>query len=86
LEIELSTGNPQGAGLCVRTNGRELCCDRVLPGPIWSKTLRFPEGLLQGPWLIVELLSDTFVPSEIIKGSIDERKLGVLVRKIGLTR
>jgi hypothetical protein len=86
LEIELSTGNPQGTKLCVRTNGRELCRDRVQSGETWSRTVQFPEGLWHGQWLVVELLSDTFVPSEIIKGSIDGRKLGVLVRKIGLTR
>jgi hypothetical protein len=84
LEIELSTGNPHGTGLCVRTNGRELWRDRITSGETWSKTVRFPEGLWHGPWLVVELLSDNFVPSERIKGSIDGRKLGVLVRKIGL--
>ncbi len=46
----------------------------------------FSEGFLHGPWLVVELLSDTFVPREVITGATDERKLGVLVRKIGLTR
>jgi len=85
LEIELSTSNPLGAGLCVRTNGTELCRDRVLVDEIWSKTVRFPKGLWHCQWLVVELLSDTFVPREAIKGSNDERRLGVLVRKIGLT-
>ena len=86
LEIELSTCNPQGTGLCVRTNGVELCRDRVMDEENWCKTVRFPDGLLHGQWLVVELLSDTFVPREVIKESIDERKLGVLVRKIGLMR
>jgi hypothetical protein len=86
LEIELSTCNPQGTGLCVRTNGTVLCRDRILAGEVWSKSVRFPEGLVRGQWLVVEVQSDTFVPREVIAGAIDERKLGVLVRKIGLIR
>ena len=38
----------QGTALCVRTNGRELCRERVLAGETWSKTVRFPEGLWHG--------------------------------------
>ena len=85
LEIELTTSNPQGTELRLRTNGRELCRDRLLPETLWSKTVLFPEGFVHGQWLVIELLSDTFVPKEAIQGAIDERRLGVLVRKIGLT-
>jgi hypothetical protein len=85
LEIELSTSNPEGAGLCFRTNGVELCRDRVLAGQIWSKTVQLPDDVWKGQWLVLELLSDTFVPREVITGAIDDRRLGVLVRKLGLT-
>lgn len=68
--------------LRVRINGRELFHGEI-PAGGWSKMFNL-SGLPLGKQATIELLSDTHIPKEIIKGSEDNRPLGILVGNIRL--
>jgi hypothetical protein len=75
----LSTG-PDGSDLVVTANGVEVVHERIGPGS-WSAELDLPPTL-GGDDLIVTVESGTFIPSQALHGSTDDRTLGVLVSEI----
>jgi hypothetical protein len=82
LRVELAWTGPKGTRLQIRVNGRGLYHEHVSSGE-WTKTFALT-GVKGGEPVIIELLSDTFVPKETLPGSVDTRTLGVAVRGIWL--
>jgi hypothetical protein len=80
LRIEVLATGPDGNDLVVTANGIEVVHQRIGPGS-WSAEVELPPTLL-GAELIVAVESDTFVPSQALPGSTDDRTLGVLVSEI----
>jgi hypothetical protein len=77
-----STGGVKEKRVKILTNGHELF-DGQVPGEGFSQSFSLANVPL---WeqLNIELLSDTHIPREIIRGSTDNRTLGVLVKSISL--
>ncbi|MCP4682537.1 MAG: hypothetical protein GY864_09410 [Desulfobacterales bacterium] len=82
LRIILGATGPNGSRLLVLVNNQSLF-DEEIPAGSWHKIFSLTDISL-GKQLIIELLSDTFVPKEIMEGSLDSRTLGVSVRSIKL--
>lgn len=82
LKIYLASTGPKGTQLRVLVNGHALFNDHLPPGK-WSNIFDLTDVRLDKR-LTIELLSDTFVPREVIKDATDPRTLGVLVRDISL--
>ncbi len=80
LGIEIVGMGPDGTWLTVRANDAELYNARVEKAPL-SLSLDLPKGLRKR--LKIEIVSDTFRPSEI-SGSSDARELGVRVKAFTL--
>lgn len=79
-----STGIEGEKRLRVLVNGHRLFNDRI-PAGGWSRTFSL-SGVPLGNQAIIELLSDTHVPKETVKGSQDTRTLGVSVKGILLLK
>jgi len=84
LNIDIEVTYPKGTNLVVLVNEHELF-QGYTPGGRWSQTFHL-DSRLYGNEMVIKLLSDTFLPEEIIEKSKDSRKLGVLVRGIRLLR
>lgn len=84
LEINLASTGKEGTRLQVLVNGYELFRG-PLPRGEWIKTFDLTD-VPSNKLVSIELLSDTFVPKDVIVGSNDPRKLGVCVRSIRLLR
>ena len=82
LRVDLASTGHKGTELKVLLNGDVLFHESVPQGR-WSKTFSLA-GRSFNQHLTLELLSDTFVPAEISKGSADTRTLGVRVNAITL--
>ena len=82
LRVDLAFTGPQGTELKVLLNG-DVLFHESLPPSRWSKTFSLA-GRSFNQQLTIELLSDTFVPRETTKGSVDPRTLGVMVKAITL--
>jgi len=82
LKVDLDASGPKGTRLRVMVNGRTLLDERI-PAGSWAKSFSLADVPL-GERAAIELHSDSFVASEIVKESTDPRRLGVLVRAIRL--
>lgn len=82
LNIDIEVTHPKGTNLGILVNEHELF-HGYTPEGRWSQTFRLA-GRLYGEKMVIKLLSDTFLPREVIEKSKDSRKLGVLVRGIRL--
>jgi hypothetical protein len=88
LEVKLASTGPKGTMFQILINGRRLFNGHLPPGS-WNKTFKLSEDLFGNQaiaerQLILNLVSDTFIPKEIIKSSEDNRSLGVSVQSIRL--
>ena len=77
LEVATVVPGRDRTSLRVRANGVVLWDGSVPSGP-WSRSFELT-GVALGDELLVELLSETFRPAEMIDGSTDRRTLGVKV-------
>ena len=82
LRVDLASTGHKGTELTVSVNGDVLFHESVPPGR-WSNTFSLARRSFN-KHLTIELLSDTFVPAEIGKGSSDGRTLGVMVKAVTL--
>ncbi len=82
LKVDIVSAGHDGTRLRVLVNKRELFNEKIPPDG-WSQTFSLSTVPLE-KHLIIELISGTFIPKERIKGSIDERTLGVMVKGIVL--
>ena len=82
LRVDLASTGPKGTELKVLVHS-DVLFHKSLPPGRWSKTFSLA-GRSFNERLTIELLSDTFVPAEIIKGAADQRTLGVMVEAITL--
>jgi len=82
LQIDLESTGSRGTKLSVVVNGKELFNNQLASGS-WSATLSLADVEL-GKTATIELLSDTWVPKEMIEGSEDSRTLGVAVLGVKL--
>jgi len=83
LRVDLDSPLPNGTHLRVLINDRELFSGH-LPPRFWSKTFSL-SSLRLGKRADIKLLSDSFVPSQVMASS-DTRRLGVLVSLITLLK
>ena len=82
LRVDIAWTGPKGTQLTVLVNSDVLFHESLPPGG-WAKTFSLA-GRSFNQQLSIELLSDTFVPAEVKKGTNDRRTLGVQVRAITL--
>ena len=83
LRIDIgSTGGVKEKKLKVLANGRELFNGKIPDGG-WGRVFNL-SGIPLKDQIIIEIVSDTHIPKEIIKGSYDTRKLGVMIKSIQL--
>jgi hypothetical protein len=80
LQVDLAAAAPGGSDLDILIDGEKVADVRV-PQEGWSGTFDLPNV---AETVRVQLISDTFVPSEVTPGSADHRELGVHVRAIRL--
>ena len=83
LRMEILSHGPKEVKLKIFLNNRELYQGQVFPGKSWAKTFGLA-GRLLGNQAIIEIISDSFIPKEVIAGSVDTRTLGVTVQDIRL--
>jgi len=83
LRVELLSYCPNELKVQIFLNRHELYQGQIAPGKKWSKTFSL-DGIPVGKEATIEIVSGKFVPKEIIKGSLDTRTLGVIVRDIRL--
>jgi len=81
-KFEIASTGPKGTRLRVLLNGQELFNGQVAARGR-SQTLNLT-GIVLGKQAVIELLSDSFVPKDVIQGSVDTRTLGVYVQGIRL--
>ncbi len=82
LKVELESTAPKGTKLAVRVNNYELFDGQIGSGS-WSKTFSLANVTL-GEKATIELLSDTWIPKQLLKDNQDSRNLGVSVSAIKL--
>jgi hypothetical protein len=83
LFVRLGLTVPRKLHLTIKVNGAPVFDDDVLMKLDWQES--FDLGALKlGREMAIEVVSDTFVPAEALKGSTDGRALGVCVRGISL--
>lgn len=82
LRVDLASTSPQGSHLRIFVNGSELF-NGDSPAGSWSRNFGL-SGLPLGQRATIELLSSTFRPSDMEKGNVDSRTLGVSVQSIRL--
>ena len=81
LRVEILSHCPNGLKFQVLLNHRELYQGQVFRGKAWSKIFSLAD-LPPGREATIEIISDTFVPKEVIEGSTDSRIVGVTVQDI----
>jgi hypothetical protein len=82
LRVDLASTGPGGTDLRILVNGQQLFAGNS-PAGSWSRLLGLSAPPL-GDRATVELRSGTFRPKDTIPGSVDARKLGVLVQSVRL--
>jgi hypothetical protein len=82
LRIEILSNCPRELKMKILLNNHEMYQGQIAAG-LWSKTFSLI-GISLGEAATIEIVSDNFVPKEIIKGSQDTRTLGVMVQDIRL--
>jgi hypothetical protein len=84
LEIDFMIQKPHGSLLQVFVNGEKVFDRLARPGRLFE-TLDLSAVNL-GQEVVIEVISDTFVPADELRGSTDPRALGVNVKGIRLLR
>lgn len=84
IRIGLFWTGPRGTELHILLDGRQVFADRV-PSGSWHREFPLPRRS-RGERLVVEIVSDTFVPARSTKGFQSTRRLGVAVEEIRLLR
>jgi hypothetical protein len=74
---------PGGYRLRVTVNGQTLFEDTVKDKGDWSAELPL-DGVDLGNQAVIDLVSSTFVPAEVDRGSKDNRTLGVRLKRLVL--
>lgn len=82
VRVRLASTGPRGARLRVLFDGSQVLRAR-LPAGDWTGELPLDPASRRSR-LVVEIISDTFVPAELTPGSRDGRRLGVAVRAVRL--
>jgi arylsulfatase A-like enzyme len=82
LWIDIAWTGPRTTRLEIRVNDQTLFSE-ILPVGSWSRALSL-DGIELGGEARIEILSDPFVPSEIIPGNPETNRLGVAVRSLRL--
>lgn len=83
LDLVLDLNNSKGTKLRVAVNGRQLFDQHLRVQGNWLHTLDL-SGTPPGNAMVIELHSDTFVPSRDRPDVRDDRTLGVMVRGVTL--
>ncbi len=81
LRLTLIGGHPKSTRLRVKVDGVGLLDTRLEPlkqETRWSRDLDL-EAVATGDRLRLEIISESFVPAEVFRGSTDERRLGVAI-------
>ena len=81
VEIRLVLTGPRGSKLTVLSCAESIFEGRIGPGA-WHKSLELRHCSPPADELQISLLSDTFVPREVLPNSTDTRRLGVAVESI----
>ncbi len=81
VKIRLARGGPRGSRLTVLSCGRPIHEEQIGPG-VWTKSLGLLHCSPQADEVQISLLSETFVPHEVLPDSRDTRQLGVAVESI----
>lgn len=84
LALDLMWTGPLGATLAIFYNGHSLF-EGYVPSGEWQRTLRLPASSDAGGEAEIRIQSSTFVPADVMEGSVDQRTLGVMVRGLRLT-
>jgi hypothetical protein len=82
MVIELETSGPAGAPLEITYEGSVVFSGQLRAGP-WAAVLDLPR-LAPRDMVHIELRSTTFKPADVLEGSRDIRRLGVMVRSLKL--
>ncbi len=81
VEIKLVRAGPRGSKLTVLSCGGPIFEGQIGPGA-WHESLELRHCSPAADELQISLLSDTFVPREVLPNSTDTRQLGVAVESI----
>ena len=81
LEVSLLHTGPQNVTLEILANGCQLLKSRLPPGER-SLTVDLEPCALRGNHVRIDLVSDTFIPSEVDPKSVDQRRLGVALESL----
>ena len=81
VAIRLARSGPSGTNLTIRSCGQPIFQNRI-PRGRWSATLELRGCSAEEDELEISILSDTFVPKEVLPNSKDSRRLGVAVSSI----
>jgi serine/threonine protein kinase/WD40 repeat protein len=82
LHVLLGMTVPRTPRVTIKVNGRTLFEEQVPVAQSWARTFDISDMRL-GREMVIEILSDTYVPADINRGS-DRRTLGVCLRGITL--
>jgi hypothetical protein len=83
LAIDLLWTGPLGATIQIYYDGHTLF-NGYVPSGEWQRTFTLPGTVRTGDDAEIRLESSTFVPVEVMEGSIDQRTLGIMVRSLRL--
>jgi hypothetical protein len=83
LALTAEVPRPDGYRLRVTVNGQTLFEDTVKRKGDWSAELPL-DGVDLGSQAVIDLVSSTFVPAEVERGSKDNRTLGVRLKRLVL--
>jgi hypothetical protein len=83
LEVGLLWTGPSGATIQIFYNDH-LLFDGFVPSGAWEEAFRVPDVVEPGGEAEIRLQSTTFVPTDVMQGSLDERTLGIMVRSLRL--
>ncbi len=80
LELKIYIGGLEETELLVRVNGKTLMREQLEPG-VWYGSERLDRIEIDDT-LEIELISDTYIPTEVYENSFDTRTLGVCVHGV----
>jgi serine/threonine protein kinase len=83
VDVQVVLPGLPGYRLCIQANHQFLFEDRLSQGGVWGRTFDLSAVPLDRQ-LVLEILSDTFVPAQRNPGSNDQRVLGVRLVSITL--
>jgi hypothetical protein len=78
LTVMLGVSIPKPIRLLIQANGQSLFDQKVSPQDNWIATFSL-DNVPMGKEMVIEILSDVFIPAQVDKNSRDTRALGVRV-------